>query len=113
MVEVSNNNHCDRQRESSNFEGGSRKILKTDLRVFVAGAGAPPMGSQLRKVSCWADETRPNTFSCLNPCLDTSMSAAKIRRDPGLRALEAGGYINEHQSHCSQSHTDSDQQAKL
>ncbi len=27
--------------------------------VFVAGAGAPPLGSQLRKVSCWEDETRP------------------------------------------------------
>lgn len=27
--------------------------------VFMAGAGAPPLGSQLRKVSCWADETRP------------------------------------------------------
>lgn len=27
--------------------------------VFAAGAGAPPLGSQLRKISCWADETRP------------------------------------------------------
>ncbi|CAB1445954.1 unnamed protein product [Pleuronectes platessa] len=48
------------------------------------------MGSPLRKASRCADETRPQ------PGPDSRLSAARIRPDPGVCALKAGGYINRH-----------------